>query len=130
MSSRVCSSFSRPASGNRDHLALVLPEPLRHLFAQAERSHIGPDFLDIGQAFALGSLFASFSPAQGRLPVSKPDRILFLVVDDHLIGPLVFFFISWHVRNSFLHHNQWTRRGLLQRPSVLPASPENGVVDS
>src|SRR3989440_12360874 len=107
------------------HLALLLPGPFRHLFAEAERSHIGPDFLDIGQAFALGSLFAYFSPAQRRLAVSKPDRVLFLVVDDHLIDPLVFFFISWHVRYSFFPQNSWTRRGVPQRLPAQFTSPEN-----
>src|SRR5712671_1815621 len=107
MSSQTLLLLLKACWRQQHHPALALPESLCHLFAQAERSHIGPDFLDVGQTFALGSLFAYFPPAQWRGPVSKPDRILFLVVDDHLINSLVLFFISWHVRNSFLHDNQW-----------------------
>src|SRR5437588_2675984 len=114
----------------QDHLALLLPGPFHHLFAQAQRAHIGPDFLDIGQAVALEPLLAYFSPAQRKLAVSKPDRVLVLVIDNHRIDPLVFFFISWHGCSSFLHVTKWTRSCVSDRLQALPISPEQGAVDS
>jgi len=62
--------FSLPR--DRARLGLVALSFL-HLFPEAERSHIGPHLSDVGQAFCLGSAFASIPPAQGILPVGRPN---------------------------------------------------------
>src|ERR1041384_1667705 len=61
--------------------------------AQAERPHIGPHLLDVGQALLLPAHLAPAAPAERDLAVLGPDRVLLLVVDDHLIAGV------------FRHHN-------------------------
>src|SRR5437016_5287723 len=63
---------------------------LLHLFPQAQRSHIGPDFFDISQAFFFCSRLAGIVPSQGILFVRRPNGILLFVIKDHLINCLIF----------------------------------------
>src|SRR5215471_1191091 len=71
---------------------------LLHLLSQTHRPHVGPDFFDIGQAFRLRTGFSNFSPAQWRLTIGKPDRVLFLMIHDDFIVCCIFFL--FHCSNS------------------------------
>jgi hypothetical protein len=64
-----------------------------HLLAQAEGPHIGPYFLDVGQTFCFRPTLAHVSPAKRNLAIRKPDRVLFLVVDDDYVSSGVFLVI-------------------------------------
>lgn len=57
---------------------------LVHVLAQAQRAHVGPDFLDVGQAVLLQAALAGRPPALGNLLVFRPDGILLLMVDHYL----------------------------------------------
>src|ERR1700680_286430 len=74
----------RPLAG----LALALH--LFHLLAQRQRSHVGPDFLDVGQALVLLAALADVVPAERILAMRGPYRVLLFVVDDHLVDRVVF----------------------------------------
>jgi len=62
----------------------------RHFLPQAERSHIGPDVLDIRQACGLEALLAYLLPAERRLPISRPYGVLLFVIDHNLVDSSVF----------------------------------------
>jgi hypothetical protein len=66
---------------------------LLHLFSQAQRSHIGPDFFDIGQTLRFRPRLARISPAQRILSIRRPDGVLLLVVHHHLIYSRVLAFV-------------------------------------
>jgi hypothetical protein len=51
-----------------------------HLLSQAERSHIGPDFLYISQTFRLGANLACVSPTERVLAIGGPYGILLLMI--------------------------------------------------
>ena len=70
---------------------------LLHLLAQAQRSHVEPDFLDVCQTFLLHPAFSGIIPAKRVLPVCGPDGVLFIVVKDHFINGVVFSFVTVHV---------------------------------
>src|SRR5687767_569735 len=69
------------------------PSPLssgaRELLPQAQRAHVRPDFLDIGQALLAGARLPGILPAERVLPARRPDGVLFLVIhhdfEDHLV---------------------------------------------
>src|SRR5436190_12684073 len=46
---------------------------------QALRSHVGPDFLDVGQVLRLRAGLARVPPARSVLFLQRPDRVLFFV---------------------------------------------------
>src|SRR5262245_37776018 len=79
----------RPGSGRPLAGGMLLTGRLRAL-AEAQRPHVLPDRLDVGQANVLGSAGTLIRPAGGVLPIPKPDRVLLLGVDHHLVErPLV-----------------------------------------
>src|SRR5262249_17720550 len=63
---------------------------LLHLFPEAQRPHIGPDFFDISQALFFGSRLAGIVPSQGIFFMRRPNRILLFVIKNYLINCLVF----------------------------------------
>src|ERR1043165_6579447 len=67
---------------------------LLHPLAEAERPHVGPDLVDVLEAFALAARLADGSPARRDLPVDRPDRVLLLVIHHHLVDPLVVLVVS------------------------------------
>ena len=62
---------------------------LVHLTSQAERSHIGPDLLDIVETVGFRPRDVQVSPTFRTLSVNRPDGVLFLVVHYHLVLGLV-----------------------------------------
>src|SRR5215207_5592559 len=78
-------------------LRRLLPRRLFHALSQAERSHIRPDFLDVGEALGLRAGLAGVVPAERVLAVGGPDRILLLVVDHDLVDGVVFPLVLIHV---------------------------------
>src|SRR5256885_1244524 len=87
----------RPRPGPRSADLRFRLRRLLHLLAQAQRAHVGPHLVDVGQALVLAALFAHLPPASRRLAVRKPDRVLLLVVDHDLVDTIVFF-VFGHVR--------------------------------
>src|SRR5215216_5017141 len=67
---------------------------LLHPPTQAERTHVGPDLADMGQARVPVVLSALIAPTGGQLPVCWPDRVLLLVVHDHAVRLLVWGLVS------------------------------------
>src|SRR6266496_3173505 len=65
-----------------------------HLLAKAQRAHVGPDLVDVLEALRLGTLLAHLAPAGRRLAIGEPDGVLLLVVDNHLVGAVVFFVLG------------------------------------
>ena len=59
-----------------------------HLFPEAERAHVRPDLLDVGETLLLQALLARVLPASGQVPVSKPYRVLLLVIDNDFVDGL------------------------------------------
>src|SRR5690606_12110731 len=55
-----------------------------HFLAQAQRAHVGPDLVDVGQAVLLQAALAHGTPAIGDGLVVGPDRVLLFVVDHYL----------------------------------------------
>src|SRR5215475_142816 len=70
-------------------MRLRFPCLLFHLFPKTQRSHVGPDFFDIGQAVRLGTDFSHVLPTQRIFPFGRPDRVLLLVVHNNLINRIV-----------------------------------------
>src|SRR5438093_6778623 len=74
----------------------MLPTPLCglylliHFFPEAQRPHVRPDFLDVGQALRLRAAFASIPPTQRILPVRRPDRVLLFMIHNDLINRIIF----------------------------------------
>src|SRR5262245_52959080 len=68
-----------------------------HFLAQAQRPHVRPHLLDVGEAFGLGARLARVAPARRVLAVRGPDRVLLLVVDHDLVHGLVVVFFARHV---------------------------------
>src|SRR6266404_6131778 len=66
-----------------------------HLFSQAKGPHISPYLFDISEAFHFWTSLACIIPAQGIFTIRRPDGILFLVVDDHLVDSRVFSFVHF-----------------------------------
>src|SRR4051794_23179812 len=75
---------------------------LLHFLAQAERTHVGPDFMDVGEALRLRTRFAGVVPAEWKLAAGRPDRVLLFMIHDHSVDGGVFPFIIGH-RGSPLH---------------------------
>src|SRR5258708_16578550 len=95
VSSRMPSSGQARAAAGRLSLVrplagLALALHLFHLLAQRQRPHVGPDFLDVGQALVLRAALADVVPAERVLAVRGPDRVLLFVVDDDLVDRVVF----------------------------------------
>src|SRR2546421_10396833 len=67
-----------------------------HLLPQAQGAHVRPNFLDVGKALGLGAGLARVAPAEWVLAVGGPDRVLLLVVDDHLVDGRVFSLVLTH----------------------------------
>lgn len=67
-----------------------------HGFAQTQRPHVGPYFLDIIQAFLLGSGFSHIVPTQGIFPILWPNGILFFVVDHDFINGFIVLLVPTH----------------------------------
>src|ERR1041385_4727869 len=63
-----------------------------HLAAQAQRSHVSPDFFDVLETLSLRAGLAGVTPTNGIVPIRGPDRILFFLIDDCLVGSRVFSF--------------------------------------
>jgi hypothetical protein len=77
--------------------------PFPPSFAQAERPHVGPDFLNVGQALLFGTAFAGIVPSQRIFPLRRPDGILFFVVYHSLVDGFVFSFITIHSFSMQVH---------------------------
>src|SRR2546423_6299881 len=82
---------SAPTSGmERKCLALSARSPLvscglGHAPAQARRPHVGPDLLHVRQTLLARAGRPFVAPTGRVLPVGRPDRVLLLVVHDHLV---------------------------------------------
>ena len=90
---RVTSDRIRRAAmvGDRDQLiAPVSLRASRHLDAEAQRTHVGPDLFDEREDFVLRAGLAGIAPAGRIRLVRRPDRVLLFVVDDGLVDGLVF----------------------------------------
>src|SRR5213594_1726600 len=95
-----CPAITTPWSASRTSAAWpkglerawkrLLPTRLPiHLLAQTLRSHVGPDFFDVGQALRLRAGLARVPPARRVLFLQRPDGVLFLVVDHDPVEVLV-----------------------------------------
>src|SRR5256885_3788737 len=58
---------------------------LGHAPAQARRPHVGPDLLHVRQTLLARAGRPFVAPTGRVLPVGRPDRVLLLVVQDHLV---------------------------------------------
>src|SRR5262249_43752785 len=67
-----------------------------HPPAQAQRTHVGPDFLDVLQALRLEPALADVVPAERIVAMRRPDRILLLVIHDHFVDRVVFLLVVVH----------------------------------
>src|SRR6266545_4863225 len=61
-----------------------------HLFSQAQRPHISPNFPDVGQTFRLRADFPDILPPERIALVLGPYRVLFFMVYYNLVGSCVF----------------------------------------
>src|SRR5262245_1224437 len=77
---------------------------LLHLFSQTQRSHIGPHFFDVCQAFRFQSTLANVLPTERILSVRRPDGVLLFVIHHHFIDGGVLLLVSVH--EVFLHCQQ------------------------
>ena len=64
---------------------------LLHVFPQAQRAHVGPDFADISQAIHLFADFPGISPSLRNLERRQPERLLLLFVDDNPVLTIILF---------------------------------------
>src|SRR5262245_9059310 len=62
---------------------------LLHLLAQTQWAHIRPDLINVREALRLRAFLADLTPPGRRFTVGEPDRVLFLVIDDHLVDSVV-----------------------------------------
>src|SRR5262245_10433509 len=63
-----------------------------HALPERARSHVGPMLGDVLEALRLRTDVSGVSPAERVAAIGRPDRVLILVVDDHLVfGDLVGF---------------------------------------
>lgn len=67
-----------------------------HLLTEAEGAHVGPDLFDVVEALLLAALRADVLPTGGQLAIREPNRLLFLVIDDHQISTIVLVFRPAH----------------------------------
>src|SRR5262245_52595916 len=67
-----------------------------HLLPQTQRSHIRPHLVDVREALVLEAALPSVSPTSGIGPVRGPERVLFFLIDDHLV-PDRFLLFSFHL---------------------------------
>src|SRR2546423_13330757 len=74
-----------------------------HLRAKTQRTHIGPNLIDVLKALGLSALLSHRAPTGWRLGVSEPDGVLLLMVDHHLVRAVILFFFG-HNSSSFWHH--------------------------
>ena len=75
---------------------------LLYVLSNAERAHVGPYFLDVGEAFFPGTAFACIIPAAWVFSLNGPEGVLLFVVDDYLVDRVVFSLVFSHVAYSFL----------------------------
>lgn len=81
----------------------TLPQSLLlHLLPQAQRPHVCPHFLDVGQAFFLGAALTRIPPAESILAIGWPDRVLLLMIQDDFVDGLIF---SLFRHDTFLRGN-------------------------
>ena len=89
---------------------------LLHVLSNAERAHVGPYFLDVGEAFFPGTAFACIIPAAWIFSLNGPEGVLLFVVDDYLVDRVVFAFVPTHL---FLPDSyQYQRQLLLVQPRI------------
>src|SRR5439155_25185494 len=60
-----------------------------HALAQAARPHVRPHLVDVGRALLLGALLPDLVPPGGYLVAGQPERVLVLVVAEHLVPRVV-----------------------------------------
>src|SRR5207244_3876234 len=75
---------------------LVLPGGFFHALTQAEGTHIGPHVLDPGEALRLRTGLPRVLPTERVVALRRPDRVLLLVVHDHLVNRFVFLLVAVH----------------------------------
>src|SRR5262245_47565637 len=67
-----------------------------HFLPQAQRSHVGPHVFDVVETLGLQSSLTDLDPPERKLSVSRPDRILLLMIDDYRVDRSVFAFVIAH----------------------------------
>src|SRR5215213_2789472 len=77
---------------------------LFHSLAQAQRSHVSPNFLDVFETRGFTATLAGITPPKRVITISGPDRVLIFVVDDGFIDSRVFCFrvVQTHLVASYL----------------------------
>ena len=98
-----------------------------HFFAQTQWPHVGPDRFDMGQTLLFGAGFSRVFPSGRILAVSRPDRILFLVIYDDLVDRFVVLFVhrsrfaAWFdaVKIEWSERQDLNLRRLGPKPSAL-----------
>src|SRR5947207_2039998 len=80
-----------------------------HAVAQAARPHVRPHLGGVGRALLLGALLPDLVPPGGYLVAGQPERVLVLVVAEHLVPRVVVhvtvpFVRSWLLLRSLLGH--------------------------
>src|SRR6478736_4017178 len=87
-----------PESRENGSRNLRLLQPLLlHLLAQRQWTHVSPYFFDIGQAICFWTTLAGIFPAQRVFPVSRPDGVLFFMIDDNFVDGFIFCFFRHRV---------------------------------
>src|ERR1700722_4137872 len=66
----------------------IVRQPV-HMLAQAQRSHVGPHFLDVSETLVLRPAASRFAPARGYVSPVRPDRVLLFVIDDDAVDARV-----------------------------------------
>ena len=86
-----------------------------HVAPQTEGPHVRPDFIDVFQTLRFFARFASHPPALRDFPAVKPDRVLLLVIDDHVVNTQVLVIVE----RSHHHLEFFVSRVWLPRPAQL-----------
>ena len=94
-----------------------------HPLSQAERPHVGPHLLDVGEALPLRPALPSVAPTQRVLPMSRPNGILFFVVHHDFVSGRAFFLVCVHDACNLL---SGIYVPMVQRDIDLPRVPEEG----
>src|SRR5215471_7595223 len=84
------SSVTRPTPSS----APDAPRSFVQSLSDTHRSHIGPDFFNVFQTLQPRSLVFDIAPTGRDGTLARPDRVLFLVIDDyHIAATIIFLFI-------------------------------------
>src|ERR1039458_9425603 len=70
---------------------------LIHIPSQTERSHVGPHFFNISQAFGLGTGLSCSRPARRKSSLGGPDRVLVFLIYNDSVCCRVFPVVTIHI---------------------------------